>query len=199
MRKSLFRVLGATAAFGAALLTTTAASAAPHARAGPAAGAVDAPPTTATLSVTTGTLSITALSAATLATSTGGPGDFQPGSTISGSLGAVTVTDDRALLVADWVASASQADFKTGAGSTVDTIAATFATYDPGTITPTAGTLTAGAASTPPIALANTATPVVDETGVGDNVVTWTPTEAVAVPATAVIGTYTGILQESVL
>ena len=51
MRKSLFTVLGTAAALGAALLTTTAASAAPHARAGPAAGDPD---TTITFTVSTG-------------------------------------------------------------------------------------------------------------------------------------------------
>ncbi len=52
---------------------------------------------------------------------------------------------------------------------------------------------------TPTITLSGTAAPVVDGTaGVGNNSATWDPTIAVAVPATAVGGAYTGTLTQSV-
>jgi hypothetical protein len=139
------------------------------------------PNTTVTFTVGSGLLTMTAPTSANL-------GSGLPGTTISGLLGAVTVTDNRALLSATWTATASTADFITGGGSTFETIPATDSTYSPNTIT-TTGNVTAVAASTPPIPLSNAATPVVDATGInGDNTASWNPTIAVAVPSTAVTG-----------
>ena len=192
MRKSLFNVLGATAVLGAALLTTTAASAAPHTRAAPAVGDPD---TTVTFTVTTGALSMTAPAAATL-----GTGNGLPGTTISGELGApgVVVTDDRAALNAIWTATASANAF-TNATAGGGTIPATAATYDPGDIT-TTGTVSA-VSPTPgtPIGLSGTPADVVLGTGVvGDNTATWDPTIAVAIPGFAVNGVYSDTLTQSV-
>ncbi len=188
MRKSLFHVLGATAVLAATLLATTAASAAPHIRAGPAP---TDPDTTITFTVTTSFLSMTAPATADL-----GPG--APGTTISGALGTVTVVDDRAALAATWTATASSTDFTNTTIPAAASIPAGDATYGPGTIAST-GTITAAADPDTPITLSGTAQPVVDATaGVGDNTGTWDPTIAVNVPIAAVNGGYTGTLTQSV-
>lgn len=146
------------------------------------------PDTSVTFSVTTGALSMTAPTTADL-------GSGAPGATITGALGAVTVTDDRALLTAAWTATAGASDWTTGGGTPAETIPATDVGYDPGAIT-TTGTITATGT---PITLSGTATPVVTATdGVGDNTASWNPAIAVAVPASAVGGDYTGTLTQSV-
>lgn len=146
------------------------------------------PDTTVTFSVTSGALSMSAPVSTNL-------GSGAPGTTISGSLGPVTVTDDRALLSASWTATASSSDWTTGAATPAETIPASDVGYDPGSIT-TTGTITATGT---PITLSGTATPVVTGTdGVGDNTATWDPVLSVAVPAAAVGGAYTGTLTQSV-
>ncbi|MFC9094560.1 hypothetical protein ACFYYI_26965 [Streptomyces sp. NPDC002387] len=146
--------------------------------------AADDPNTTVTYTVTSGALSMSAPVSANL-------GSGAPGTTISGALGTVTVTDDRALLSASWTVTASETDFTNGAS----TIPATDAGYDPGSIT-TTGTITATGT---PVTLSGTATPVVTgSAGVGDNTATWNPTVSVSVPTGAVGGNYTGTLTQSV-
>ena len=187
MRKSLFHVLGATAVLGATLLTTTAASAAPHTRAGPA----DAPtgsPTTVTFTVTSGALSMTVPASVNLVSGA-------PGTAISGSLGTVTVTDNRASLAAAWTATASSTAFTTGGATSAETIPVGDATYTPGT-TIRSGTITTAGT---PVTLSGTAQTVMAGTaGVGDNTAAWNPTISVAVPASAVGGGYTSTLTQSV-
>lgn len=146
------------------------------------------PDTTVTFEVNVGELSMTAPASSNL-----GSGD--PGTTISGALGSVSVTDDRAALDASWTVTASSTDFTTGGGTPAETIPATDATYDPGVIT-TTGTVTATGSS---ITLSGTPQTVVTGSDiVGDNTATWNPTVAVAVPASAVGGAYTGTLTQSV-
>jgi hypothetical protein len=146
------------------------------------------PDTTVTFAVTSGELTMTAPVSADL-------GSGAPGTTINGNLGAVTVTDDRALLTAAWTTTAAASDFTTGGGTPAETVPATDVGYDPGSIT-TTGTITVTGT---PITLSGTATPVVDGTaGVGNNTATWNPALAVAVPASAVGGIYTGTLTQSV-
>jgi hypothetical protein len=146
------------------------------------------PDTTVTFAVTTGALSMSAPVSVNL-------GSGAPGTTISGALGPVTVTDDRALLSASWTATAAASDWTTGAATPAETIPASDVGYDPGSIT-TTGTITATGT---PITLSGTATPVVTGTsGVGDNTATWDPVVSVAVPASATGGVYTGTLTQSV-
>jgi hypothetical protein len=191
MFKSVFRILTAAVVTGIALSPVAASAAVLR----PAALADPSPTanTTVTFTVTVGLLSITAPTSANLTTGTGAPG-----TTISGPVGPVTVTDDRALLAATWTVTAAQADWTTGAASSAETIPATDATYAPGAFT-TTGTINVAAASLLPIPLENGAIPVVNGTaGVGDNTATWNPTIAVAIPASAVGGNYTGVLTQSV-
>jgi hypothetical protein len=141
-----------------------------------------------TFAVNVGALSMTAPASASL-----GSGD--PGTTITGTLGGnVVVTDTRAALAAAWTAVASSTDFTTGGATSAETIPAGDATYTPGAVT-TTGTVTTTEST---ITLSGTPQTVVTGTGSGNNTASWDPTIAVAVPAAAVGGTYTGILTQSV-
>ncbi|RAG81974.1 hypothetical protein DN069_30110 [Streptacidiphilus pinicola] len=107
----------------------------------------------------------------------------------------MSVTDDRALLSASWTATASVTDFTTGGGTPPETIPATDSGYDPGAIT-TTGTITATGTV---VTLSNSPQTVVTGTsGVGDNTASWDPNVSIALPASAVGGTYTGTLTQSV-
>jgi hypothetical protein len=145
--------------------------------------------TTTTFTVTSGALSISAPVSATL-------GSGSAGTNIGPSpIGAVTVTDDRALLSASWTTTVSSTDFTTGGGTPAETIPASDVGYDPGSIT-TTGTITATGT---PVTLSNSAQSAVTGTsGVGDNTASWNPSITVAVPAAAVGGTYTGTVIHSV-
>jgi hypothetical protein len=188
--KPVFCLLAGTAVIGIALSpgAASAATSKPAVLAESSTPAAGDPDTTVNFTVTSGALSMSAPVSVDL-------GAGAPGTTINGNLGAVTVTDDRALLSASWTATAAASDWTTGAATPPETIPATDVGYDPGSIT-TTGTITATGT---PITLSGTATPVVSGTsGVGDNTASWDPALAVAVPASAVGGTYTGTLTESV-
>ena len=201
MVKTAFSILAVTAAAGIAL-TPVAASAA---TATPAVLALSASPdqagpglpeaTSVTFTVTTGTLTITAPATVPL-------GSGAPGTTISGLVGPVTVTDNRALLTAAWTATASATSWTTGGGSPAETIPVTDVGYVVGGIT-TTGTITTAATDRPAGTAAGdfsgTAQTVVAGTaGVGDNTATWNPALSVAVPPFVVGGAYTGTLTHSV-
>jgi hypothetical protein len=146
------------------------------------------PDTTVTFAVTSGALSMSAPITANV-------GSGAPGATINGNLGPVVVTDDRALVSAAWTVTAGATDWTTGGSTPAETIPATDVGYNPGSIT-TTGTITATGT---PITLAGTAAPVVTgSAGVGNNTASWNPALAVAVPASAVGGIYTGTLTQSV-
>jgi hypothetical protein len=190
MRKSLGLGLGAAAIISIGLTPTAGWAAVTNTAAhtsvagNPSPGDPD---TTVTFTVTTGALAMTAPTAVNL-------GSGAPGTTISGSLGTVTVTDDRALLSAAWTATASSTAFTTGGGTANETIPASDVTYTPGPIT-TTGTITATGTI---ITLSSASqTTVAATAGVGDNTASWDPTLAVAVPAAAVAGLYTGTLTQS--
>ncbi|HTZ30794.1 MAG TPA: hypothetical protein VMC83_42795 [Streptosporangiaceae bacterium] len=208
MRKTLGLALGTAAAMGAALVpaAASAAAAAPSARthahtvqgaapgakplnpaATPKAAASD-PATTVTFAVTSGALTMTAPTAATL-------GSGAPGGSLSSQLGTVTVTDNRALLSASWTATVASTTFTTGTATGGETIPVADAFYDPGaitttgsiTVTPTGVTLS----TTPQAVVAGTA-------GAGNNSASWNPRLVVTVPTNAVSGTYTGTITHSV-
>jgi hypothetical protein len=185
MLKPPFGILGAATIIGAVLIPTAASAAVTaHAR----ASSGPDPNTTVTFAVTSGALTMTAPASANL-------GSGAPGTTINGSVGAVVVTDDRALLAAVWTAVASSSAFVTGGSTPAETIPATDVGYNPGTPT-TTGVVTNVTGL--PITLSNTPQPVVTLTGVGNNTASWNPALAVAVPAAAVVGTYTATLTQSV-
>lgn len=191
MGNAAFGVLAAAAvmALGLAPAAASADTAEPAVLAHSSGASVGGDPsTTVTFAVTSGALSMSAPVSVDL-------GSGAPGTTISGALGPVTVTDDRALLSASWTATASSSGWTTGGATGPETIPASDVGYDPGSIT-TTGTITATGT---PITLSGTATPVVTGTdGVGDNTATWDPAISVAVPASALGGVYTGTLTQSV-
>jgi hypothetical protein len=191
MIKSACGVLAAAAIAGfglapaAASAATTAQPALAYSSTIPSGGDPD---TTVTFTVTPGLLTLTAPTTVNL-------GSGAPGSTISGALGSVVVTDDLALLSASWTADASASNWTTGAGTPAETIPVGDVGYDPGSIT-TTGTVTV--TGTPVTLSATPAAVVAGTAGVGDDSATWDPTLSVAVPASAVRGLYTGTLTESV-
>jgi hypothetical protein len=204
MRKSLGFALGAVAMMGAALLpaAASAATARPAAhRHGdatqggapapkpltPAAGSGD-PATAVTFAVTSGALTMTAPTSASL-------GSGAPGGSISSQLGTVTVADNRALASASWTATVSSTTFITGAGTGAEIIPTADIFYDPGAIT------TTGIITVTPTGVVLSATPqavVAGTAGAGNNSASWNPRLVVTVPFSAVSGTYTGTVTHSV-
>lgn len=162
--------------------------AAPPAFAAPDADTV----VTFTVAATDG-LNITAPATATLATGAG-----TPGTTISGQLVTVAVSDERSALDAPWTATVELlVPFETGGGSPSERITGVDVDYAPGspTVAPVGnGTFTPGADGD----LATTRTAFTHTGGPGDNSVGWAPTLTVNIPATAVAGTYTGTVRHSV-
>jgi hypothetical protein len=193
MKKSKFCALSAAAVIGLAL-TSTAASAAVKTT----VPSSTPDPTTVTFTVGSGLLTMTAPDSVILLP----PGDATtalPGTTVSAVMGDTFVTDDRALLDATWTATALSSNFTTGTGTitTDETIPVGDATYDPGTITETAGIFLAAPIGTA-VTLSATAQTVVTANADGDNVATWDALLSVAIPTTAVLGGYTGTLTQSV-
>ncbi|MBB2743126.1 UNVERIFIED_ORG: hypothetical protein FHR35_002948 [Microbispora rosea subsp. rosea] len=130
-------------------------------------------------------------------------GSGAPGGQISGFLGPVTVSDQRAVLTATWVATVSAAvgGFTTGGGTAAETVPNTAVFYWSGPATATTGTGTfvpgqVDAAAAQSLDLSRTA--FSKTSGSGDNSATWNPTIVVNVPAQAVAGTYTGTVNHSV-
>lgn len=143
------------------------------------------PTTTVTFTVTSGALTLSVPASINL-------GSGAPGTTIGPTpIGSCAVTDARALASASWTVTAAETNFASGPS----TIPAGAAAYTVGTVT-TTGTIT----TTPTnITLGTTAlTVLTGSAGVGNNTATWNPTLALAVPASAVGGTYTGTLTQSV-
>ncbi len=175
------------AAASAAVSGPAATAAAAAHRPRPGAGGSD-PATSVTFQVTVGTLSISVPATADL-------GAGLPGQPNDGLFGAVTVADGRALVNASWTATVSSSAFITGGGTGNETIPASDVTYDPGTVSST-GTITVNSTD---VTLSGAAQAVVTgSSGVGNNTATWDPTLDVAVPNTAVGGTYTGTVTHSV-
>ncbi|GAA1842278.1 hypothetical protein [Asanoa iriomotensis] len=151
-----------------------------------------APSPTATTGIT---FQITAAGLGITAPVTVNLGTGVSGGTVSGSIGPVTVTDQRGLLAATWTATVSSTAYTTGGGTAAETIPAVDATYTAGTPTATTGvpvpvTGVPGTLGAPRTAYTATA--------VGSNSATWNPTLSIAVPAAAVAGTYSGTVTHSV-
>jgi hypothetical protein len=146
--------------------------------------------TTASVTVTGGTLTISAPAAAG---SLGSIANSVSGGTISGTLGQVQVNDARSAAAgAGWVASVISTAFTPSAGPT---IAASFVSYTAGTITKV-GTATYTANN--PGNLTGVSAAVTASGITGDNSATWTPTINVAVPGGTIATTYSAIITHSV-
>ncbi|MEU4336533.1 ice-binding family protein [Micromonospora lupini] len=122
------------------------------------------------------------------------------GGVASGSLGPVTVTDERLLSAPTWTATVVATNFVTS-GVPVHSISSTNASYwsGPATATSGIGTFTSGqptAGDAETINVERTAFTLTD--GIGNNSATWNPVVAVQIPLATVAGTYTGTITFSV-
>jgi hypothetical protein len=151
------------------------------------AGPAVAAPTTATVTVTGGALSIS------VPASAGSLANTVAGGVISGPLGPVEVNDARSAAAGSgWVASVISTAFTPSSGATIGAAAVG---YVAGPITKV-GTATFTANDPPDLTGAVAA---VTATGItGDNSATWNPTINVAVAGGKAAGTYSGTITHSV-
>ena len=146
----------------------------------------EAADTTTTFTITAaGGLSISAPASADLGSVSSGA------ASVSGSLGTVTVTDQRGLILGNWTATASSTDFAHSSNATYD-IAKASAVYAAGATSGDGGAAAGvgGALAAPVVAAARV--------GAGNNTVSWDPTVTVTLSPTAVVGTYTATITHSV-
>jgi hypothetical protein len=130
-------------------------------------------------------------------------GSALPGTTLSGTLGPVQVVDQRGAPDASWTASVVSTHFETGGGSPSERILASNVLYwsGPGSAQSGNGTFTPGQPNASDAEPLDTVNPIVAFThtgGTGVNSVTWSPTLIVNIPASAIVGTYTGTVTHSV-
>jgi hypothetical protein len=146
--------------------------------------------TSASFTLTGGSLAVSVPATASLGSHATGTG------VITGNLGAVTVTDGRGAVTAVWTASVSSTDFTTGAGGAGQTVSKSQVGYASGAATATSGT---GAFA--PGTAASLAVPGVAGAwagGLGNNSATWNPTITVTLLGGEVAGTYAGTITHSV-
>jgi hypothetical protein len=145
---------------------------------------------TATFSLTAGGLLSSTLPTTSVALNNGLTG----ATSVSGPLGAVSVTDERGETSA-WVATASSTTFTGPRGSV-----STSVTYNAGTVTHANSTIdpstdTVLPVTTTPVATVNVVAP---STVAGNNSASWTPTLTVGLPSSALVDNYSGIVTTSV-
>lgn len=175
------------------LLALTAAAAAVVAMAAPAAAAPTGD-TIVTFTVATADLNITVPASVNL-------GSVFSGGVLTGELGIVTVTDSRAALNATWTVTVSASSFTTGTGTPEETIPPALVEYWSGGATNTTGTgvfVPGQPTQTDAISLSVPRTAFSKTSGSGNNTASWAPDIRIAVPDTAVGGTYTGVITHSV-
>jgi hypothetical protein len=160
------------------------------------AGAATTGTTTTTFTLTGGSMSIT------VPGTTVNLGSVSvAASSITGQLGTVTVNDARGLLSGGWTSSVTSSKFTTGAGTAAETIAATNVDYwsGPSTATSGIGTLLGSQLTSGLAVVVNAAqTAFTGGSLVGNNSASWNPTLIVTIPASAVVGTYTGTVTHTV-
>jgi len=142
--------------------------------------------TATTFALAGGTLSVAVVATATL---TGG---VSGATSVSGQLGSVTVTDARGVKT-PWSAKATSTVFTDGA---TPATSSTGISYDPGTITKTGSATVTGTIANLSTTAATVAAPSVQN---GNNTATWNPTLTVALPASSLAGTYSGLVNTSVV
>jgi hypothetical protein len=162
-----------------------------------ALGAVVATSPPATAADTTTTFTVTATTGLTIsAPDSAALSSAAPGGTASGSLGNVTVNDQRSQLSTTWTATVELSTaFRTGAGSASETISGAQVTYTPGNPVSEVNPPHTPAASGTLAAQRNA---YIRASGDGANAVTWNPSVSVAVPAGNVSGDYSGVITHSV-
>lgn len=122
--------------------------------------------------------------------------------TVTGELGAVTVTDTRGAPISSWTATVGATDFITGTGGAGEAIPASAVAYVPGAAT-TEGLFTGDAslkvfapAAVP--GLSSSGSLVGAQVSIGSNSATWSPDLVVTVPQGIVAGEYTATITHSV-
>lgn len=128
-------------------------------------------------------------------------GNSAPGGQISGQLGTVSVSDERAALDASWTASVIATDFTTGGGTGPETIANINVRYWSGEAMGTSGNgaFTPGQPGAGDAVIINVPRTAFSHVGgSGINSASWNPTLIVNIPADSVAGLYTGTVNHSV-
>jgi hypothetical protein len=172
----------AVAAAGIATAATIAITTVP-------AGAGD---TTTTFTLAGNGLSISVPGSADLSTS----GSTLIGATsLSGTLGTVTVTDNQGTLAHTWTATVSATDFTTGGGGANKTVTKDNASYTPGTVSSSG---IGAAVGTPALSLSTSASVVTATAVIGAMSASWDPTVSVTIPSSVIAGTYSGTITHSV-
>lgn len=152
--------------------------------------------TDTTFEVLSGTLDITVPASANMGTGA-------PGSAVAGSLGTVTVIDDRASADGSWEATVTSTTFTTGTGTASETVLASEIEYwsGPATATTGSGTFTPGQTQEADAAALDTTTPLTAFThvgGTGNNTASWAPGITVNLPLDDEAGIYAGTVTHSV-
>ncbi|MEV1168804.1 hypothetical protein [Nonomuraea sp. NPDC049784] len=128
-------------------------------------------------------------------------GSAHPNRTISASLGTVTVVDSRSG-IPPWTATVTATNFTTGSGASTYTITKGQAAYWSGPITAQSGTGTRVPGEPTANDTVSLATQQTAFSGRKTSAITqstsWAPTVVITVPASAVAGTYTGVISHSV-
>jgi len=128
-------------------------------------------------------------------------GSAFPSQTLSGSLGNVTVSDQRAALTATWTASVVSTAFTTGAGTPDEVIQPNVVDYwsGPAVSTTGDGTFVPGQPTAADAVSLNLPRTAFSKTsGAGVNTAVWNPTLAIAIPGDSVAGLYQGTVTHSV-
>lgn len=146
--------------------------------------------TTTTFHINEGSLAISIPASADL-------GGANMGATsVSGSLGPVSVTDNRGLEAGSWAVSVTSTDFTTGGSGPADTIAASHVTYDPGSVTGSGNGNFSGTPGT--LDNTNALVAVTADSESGSAVASWDPTITVALPSALVATAYSAQITQSV-
>lgn len=159
--------------------------------AGAPAGAAPSGDTTATFTITGGSLDVTVPATSNFGSTPAGAQDF------SASLGTVSVSDTRGSMDASWTASVTSTDFSTGGGTPAETVLSTGVGYDSGSATATTGDGTFTPDGT------DNLDPGGDDAfthvgGTGVNTASWNPTITLHLTDQKVVGVYTGTITHSV-
>jgi hypothetical protein len=157
----------------------------------PSAKAAD---TDATFAITAGGLAIS-VPASTVALGTAASG----ASSVSGQLGAVSVTDTRGNLVATWTTTVSSTTFTTGTATSDETVALADISYASGAATATSGVGVFVPMANTALSSAAALRTVKWTVGIGNNSATWNPTLSFTLQGSQVAGTYSGTVSHSVI
>ncbi|MEU5563787.1 hypothetical protein [Micromonospora musae] len=175
------------------LLALTATAATVVALATPAAAAPTGD-TNVTFTVATADLNIAVPAAVNL-------GSVFAGDNLTGELGSVTVTDQRAALSATWVSTVSASSFTTGGGTPEETITPNLVEYWSGGLTSSTGPgvfVPGQPTEADRVNLGVSRVAFSKTSGTGNNSASWAPDIRIQVPGTAVGGSYSGVITHSV-